>query len=141
MHIADHDSKQQLLTCNSSILFIIIITMVSSDMTSSAALVTLSVAKPILESDVLLHLVAQLASPLQLQLVVKPKGMELTMHPATANIILKESNAICWVLYSQSSHEQGRCGLKQEIRKGVIITSVTSSNQLASIWSEPVRNL
>jgi methionine--tRNA ligase beta chain len=69
--------------------------MVNSDVTSSAALATLTVATPIFEKDILLRLVAQLASPLQLKLVVKAKGTELNLMCSTNHkVVLKERNAI-----------------------------------------------
>ena len=46
---------------------------------SSAALATLTVASPILDKDVLLKVVSQLASPKQLKVSIKKKGNDLSL--------------------------------------------------------------
>lgn len=70
---------------------------------SSSALATLTVASPLLKKDILVHLIANLASPLQLKIVEKKKGhdLELKLHSGQ---VLTERNAILRSLCGPSLH-------------------------------------
>ena len=78
----------------------------SGEVVSESALATLTVASPILEKDTLLALVVAVAPPLQLTVVTKKKGNDLSLELNRGALTLSSRNAILRSICSMALHNR-----------------------------------
>jgi len=94
--------------------------------TSSAAVATLTVSSSILEKDILLKIVSNLASPYQLTILTKKKGTDCQLEVTTSKTVLEERNALLRALAGPVLHYALSNVLLGGTADKVVLSSISS---------------